>query len=67
MNRTLWLRAALGENLVVFGFAFHQGSFQAIKLPYAGGGLHTFQAEAAPEDSIGAVFASAGSPLAAMR
>jgi erythromycin esterase len=58
------LKAALGEQLRVIGFAFAQGSFQAISMPRADGGLRQFSLDAPPKDSLAAVFASTGMPLA---
>lgn len=58
------LRRMFGREMVVFGFAFNQGSFQA--MPQAGGGLKDFTVPVAPADSLDAMLASAGLPLYAL-
>jgi erythromycin esterase-like protein len=58
------LRKVFGREMVVFGFAFNQGSFQA--MPQAGGGLKDFTVPVAPADSLDAMLASAGLPLFAL-
>jgi len=57
------LRKMFGAQMVVFGFAFNQGSFQAIEI---GKGLHDFNVPAAPPRSLDATFAAAGIPLFAL-
>jgi erythromycin esterase len=49
-----------GEQMVVFGFAFNQGSFQAIE---RGKGLHDFTVSPAPAGSLDATLAATGIPL----
>ncbi|HKW01413.1 MAG TPA: erythromycin esterase family protein [Vicinamibacterales bacterium] len=58
------LRKMFGREMAVFGFAFNQGSFQA--MAQAGGGLKNFTVPAAPADSLDAMLASAGVPLFAL-
>ena len=58
-----WLRQWYGEQMVVFGFAFNQGSFQAIEQDK---GLHDFTIGPAPTDGFDAMLASAGIPLFAL-
>jgi erythromycin esterase len=61
------LRRALGSDMVVFGFAFNQGSFQAIEMPMPSrGGLRTFTVPPAPEGSLDGMLAAAGLRLAAI-
>jgi len=57
------LREMFGEKMVVFGFAFNQGSFQAIE---QGKGLHDFTVAPAPADSLDATLAATGIPLFAI-
>ena len=57
------LRKMFGAQMVVFGFAFNQGSFQAVEL---GKGLHDFNVPAAPPGSLDATFAATGIPLFAL-
>jgi erythromycin esterase len=60
-----FLAKALGERLVIFGFAFDRGSFQAMDFDLEkGGGLQIFTVAAAPEDSLDAVLETAGLPVA---
>jgi erythromycin esterase len=49
--------------MVTFGFAFHQGSFQAYS---AGGRLREFTVGPAPDESLDAALAAAGMPLFAL-
>ena len=56
------LRRMFGAQMVVFGFAFNQGSFQAIE---QGKGLHDFTVPPVP-GSLDATFAAAGIPLFAL-
>lgn len=61
------LRKWYGEEMVVFGFAFNRGGFQAIEMPMGTGrGLRTFTVGAAPEKSLDAMLAGAGLQLAAL-
>jgi erythromycin esterase-like protein len=55
------LRAMYGSEMVVFGLAFNQGSFQAIA--QGGGGLKNFTVPPARPDTLDATLASAGIPL----
>jgi erythromycin esterase-like protein len=57
------LRKMFGEKMVVFGFAFNQGSFQAVE---RGKGLHDFTVTPAPAGSLDATLAAAGIPLFAL-
>jgi erythromycin esterase len=59
-----FLRKTFGSQLVIFGFAFNQGSFQAMS--QSGRGLHDFTVPAAPAGSLDAMLASAGIPLFAL-
>ena len=52
-----------GPQMVVFGFTFNQGSFQAVS---QGKGLKDFTVPPAPAASLDATFASAGIPLFAL-
>jgi erythromycin esterase-like protein len=56
------LRRTFGEQMVVFGFAFNRGSFQAI----GGGSLRDWTVEAAPEGTLDAKLASAEIPVFAL-
>src|SRR5262249_2419702 len=60
------LRKQYGSDMVVFGFAFNQGSFQAIESPGGSGRLRPFQVKAAPEGSLDAMLAVSGLTLAAI-
>ena len=57
------LREMFGEQMVVFGFAFNQGSFQAVE---RGKGLHDFTISPAPAGSLDATLAATGIPLLAI-
>jgi len=57
------LRKVYGDQMVVFGFAFNQGSFQAIE---QGKGLRDFTVRPAPAGSFDATLAAAGIPLFAL-
>ncbi|HZE88067.1 MAG TPA: erythromycin esterase family protein, partial [Verrucomicrobiae bacterium] len=59
-----FLRRAFGKEMVVFGFAFNQGSFQA--MPQGGGRLKTFTVPPAPAGSLDATLAGSGIPLFAL-
>jgi len=58
-----WLKETLGPDYVNLGFAFNQGSFQAMDLRNQRG-LVPFTLAPAPEGSIDATLARAGFPLA---
>jgi erythromycin esterase len=61
------LRKALGNEMYVFGFAFNQGGFQAVDMPFgAGKGLRAFDVQPAPEGSLDATLAGAGLQIAAI-
>jgi len=61
------LRRALGREMVVFGFAFNQGGFQAVEMPFPSErGLRPFNVNAASEGSLDAMLASAGLQMAAL-
>jgi erythromycin esterase-like protein len=53
------LRRMYGDSMVVFGFAFNQGSFQAVE---AGKALRNFTVPSAPAGSLDEVFSAAGIP-----
>ena len=53
-----------GAQMVVLGFAFNRGSFQAIGA--RGGGLQNFTVAPAPAGSFDALLATAGIPLLAL-
>lgn len=57
------LRKMFGDKMVVFGFAFNQGSFQAVE---RGKGLHDFTVAPAPAGSLDATLAATGIPLFAL-
>jgi erythromycin esterase len=58
------LRKTFGDKMVVMGFSFNQGSFQAMS--QSGTGLKNFTVPAAPADSTDAMLASAGIPRMAL-
>lgn len=58
-----YLHRMFGTRLVNFGFAFNQGSFQAVEM---GKGLHDFTVGPAPDGSLDQVLASAGLPVMAL-
>jgi erythromycin esterase len=58
----LHLQRRFGEDLRTFGFAFNQGSFQALDAQTRG--LRRFRVGPAPEGSYDAVLAATGHPLA---
>jgi erythromycin esterase-like protein len=58
-----WLRQADDKEMVVFGFAFNQGSFQAVEM---GKSLHDFTVGPSPAGSLDAMFASTRIPLFAL-
>jgi erythromycin esterase len=57
------LHEMFGDQMVVFGFAFNEGSFQAVE---QGKGLHDFTIAPAPDGSLDATLAAAGIPLLAL-
>ncbi|MCP4662688.1 MAG: erythromycin esterase [bacterium] len=62
----LHLTKALGDDYVVLGFAFNQGSFQAIDWTQGRGrpgGLHEHTVGPAPAENLGAAFARTGLPI----
>jgi erythromycin esterase len=61
------LRRMFGSEMVVFGFAFNQGGFQAMEMPFPSAtGLRSFNVDPAPEGSLDATLASAGLSIAAI-
>ena len=58
------LRRMYGSEMVVFGFAFNQGSFQAMS--QGGGGLKNFTVPPAKAETLDGTLASAGIPLFAL-
>jgi erythromycin esterase len=56
------LRKLFGAQMVVFGFAFNQGSFRAFDQK----SLHVFTVPPAPAGSLDSTFAAAGIPLFAI-
>jgi erythromycin esterase-like protein len=58
-----WLRQGFGHQMVVFGFAFNQGSFQAVE---QGKSLRDFTVGPAPASGFDAMLASTGIPLFAL-
>ena len=60
------LRKMFGTQMIVFGFAFNQGSFQAVDMPPSKAGLRTFNIDPAPEGSLDALLASAKLQIAAI-
>ena len=61
-----FLREMYGKDMVVFGFAFNQGSFQAIWIPFGSGrGLRPFHVKPLPEESLDATLGATGLPYAA--
>jgi erythromycin esterase len=60
------LRKMYGTDMIVFGFAFNQGSFQAVEMPFGTGRLRPFQAKPAPEGSLDAMLAASGLAVAAI-
>ena len=58
------LRRMYGAQMLVFGFAFNEGSFRAI--PQGGGKLRTFTVPAAPADSLDGTLAASRVPLFAL-
>lgn len=61
------LRSIYGAEMVVFGFAFHQGSFQAIEMPIdSRGGLRPFHVEPLLNESLDGTLGAIGFSLAAV-
>jgi len=61
------LRKMFGEQMLVFGFAFNEGSFQAVEMPFSSGkGLRNFTVGPAPEGSLDGTLAAAGLSIAAI-
>ena len=61
------LRRMFGSEMVVFGFAFNQGGFQAMEMPFpSASGLRSFNVDPAPDGSLDATLASAGLRIAAI-
>ncbi len=61
------MKRMYGNNMVVFGFAFNQGTFLANELPWPSEkGTHSFTADPAPDNSLDATLASAGLDIAAI-
>jgi erythromycin esterase len=61
------LRRMFGGDMVVFGFAFNQGGFQAVEMPFPSErGLRVFEVPPAPQDSLDGMLASAGLRVAAL-
>ncbi|HKE29047.1 MAG TPA: erythromycin esterase family protein [Bryobacteraceae bacterium] len=58
------LRKMFGKQMVIFGFAFNEGSFQAVSQQKHM--LHDFTVPPAPPGSLDAMLASAGLPLFAL-
>ena len=58
-----FLRQIYGKQMVVFGFAFNQGSFQAVEM---GKGLRDFTVPPAPVASLDATLAATGMPILAI-
>lgn len=58
-----YLRKMFGPQYLNFGFAFNEGSFQAVEM---GKGLHDFTVGPAPDGSLDATLASAGYPIMAL-
>ena len=61
------LRRTFGRNMVVFGFAFNQGSFQALGLPWPSEkGATAFSVGPAPAGTLDATLAATGLKVAAI-
>ena len=60
------LRRTFGDQMVVFGFGFNRGSFQAIPAAGSNRTLRDWTVEAAPEGTLDAKLASAGIPVFAL-
>jgi erythromycin esterase len=61
------LRRMFGPEMVIFGFAFNRGGFQAMEMPFPSAtGLRSFNVDPAPDGSLDATLASAGLSIAAI-
>lgn len=59
-----WLRKAFGRDMIVIGFAFNQGSFQAIEsLGQRSGSLRVHHVSPAPDHTLDSVLAASRLPL----
>jgi erythromycin esterase-like protein len=58
------LRNMFGKEMIVFGFAFNQGSFQA--MPQGGGSLKNFTVPPAKPDTLDSILAASMMPLFAL-
>jgi erythromycin esterase-like protein len=65
-----YLRNTFGKQLINFGFAFNQGSFQSVDMGSSGSGaskgLHDFTVGPAPDGTLDHALAGAGIPLFAL-
>lgn len=62
-----FLQDMYGDEMVIFGLCFNQGSFQAIEMPFgAGNGLIPFHVKPLPEESLDATLGATGLPFAAV-
>ena len=62
-----YLRRALGDTMVIFGFAFNRGGFQAREMPFSSGrGLRTFTVGPLSDGSLDVTLARAGLSVAAV-
>ncbi|MDE3246513.1 MAG: erythromycin esterase family protein, partial [Acidobacteriota bacterium] len=70
LNGHLWmgghLRKGLGADMVVFGFAFREGSFQARNMSAKNGGLREFTVKPLPSASLDEALLSPGLPILAL-
>jgi erythromycin esterase len=61
------LRRALGDSMVIAGFAFNRGSFQAMEMPFSSGlGLRNFTVGPLDRNSLDGTLARAGLSVAAV-
>lgn len=61
------LREEYGKDMIVFGFSFNEGSFQAYELPFgAGKSLRPFHVSPLPEESLDATLGATGLSIAAI-
>ena len=61
-----YLRKSLGAEMVVLGFAFREGSFQAIDMGSTKGGLREFTVKPMPSATLDEALQSAGFPVLAL-
>jgi len=62
-----FLRELFGTDMIVFGFTFNQGSFQAVELPMSSGrGLKPFDVNPLEDESLDATISAAGLPYGAI-